>query len=88
MGIIPVIQSLDSACDYEDLIKEYSCLFSGLGKLKGTHVNFHIDESVTPVSQQPRRIPFHMRDKVEKELERLEQLDVIERVEDGPTSIN
>jgi hypothetical protein len=33
-----------------------------------------------------RRIPFHIRKDVEKELQRLEDLDVIERVE-GPTPL-
>ena len=52
--------------------------------MKDRKVKLHVDESVTPTAQQHRRIPFHIREKVEKELERLEKLDVIEKVE-GPT---
>ena len=37
-----------------------------------------------PVVQPHRRIPFHVRKQVEAELERLEKLDIIEKVE-GPT---
>jgi hypothetical protein len=37
-----------------------------------------------PVTQPHRRIPFHLRKKVEDELKRLEKLDIIEKV-DGPT---
>ena len=52
--------------------------------VKDREIKFHIDESVVPVAQSPRRIPFHLRDQVAEELERLEKLDVIEKVE-GPT---
>ena len=47
-------------------------------------IKLHIDENVPAVSQHHRRIPFYMREKVEKELERLEKLDIIENI-DGPT---
>ena len=66
------------------LLKKYPELFQGIGKLKDTKIKLHIDENVPPVAQHHRRIPFHMREKVEKELERLERLDIIEKV-DGPT---
>ena len=52
--------------------------------MKDRQIKLHIDENVPAVSQHHRRIPFHMREKVEKELERLEKLDIIEKV-DGPT---
>ena len=37
-----------------------------------------------PVAQRHRRIPFHLRDKVDAEIQRLIDLDIIERV-NGPT---
>ena len=52
--------------------------------MKNFEVKLHIDESVTPVAQPARRIPFHLRKKVSQELERLEQEGIIEKVE-GPT---
>ena len=57
----------------------------GIGTYKGGVVKLHIDESVKPTAQLHRRIPFHMRKKVEKELQRLMDSDVIEKVTDGPT---
>jgi transposase InsO family protein len=69
----------------EKLEKKYPKLFSGIGKLKEVEVNLHIDNAVKPVTQRARRIPFHIRKKVEKELSNLEQQDIIERAE-GPTS--
>ena len=63
---------------------EFACLFSGIGKLTGKTVKLHIDPDVSPKQQPHCRIPFHVRSDVEKELKRLEELDIIEKV-DGPT---
>ena len=46
-------------------------LFEGIGKLKDTTVKLHIDESIPPVAQKHRRTPFHLRDKVEQEIQNL-----------------
>ena len=66
------------------LQEEYKCLFGGIGKVKGRLIKLHIDPQVKPKQQPHGRIPFHIRKDVEKELERLEKLDIIEKV-DGPT---
>ena len=63
---------------------EFENLFGGIGKVKGKVVKLHIDPDVQPKQQPHRRIPFHVRQDVEKELERLESLDIIEKVT-GPT---
>lgn len=47
-------------------------------------VKLHVDPEVTPRKQQHRRIPFYVRGDVEKELERLERLDIVENVK-SPT---
>ena len=51
-------------------------------KLKGTQINLHIDESVTPIIQPKDTTSDET--KVEKELDRLERADIIEKVY-GPT---
>ncbi|MCG8046730.1 MAG: RNase H-like domain-containing protein [Candidatus Thiodiazotropha endolucinida] len=90
LDILPEINSVQetnidsSDGNVKNLVRQYSELFQGIGKLKDTKIKLHIDETVQPVAQHHRRIPFHMREKVEKELERLESLDIIEKV-DGPT---
>ena len=83
LQIIPSICAV-SQNDYELLCNKYNKVFQGLGKLKDREIKFHVDESIVPVAQSPRRIPFHLRDQVAKELDRLEKMDVIEKVE-GPT---
>ena len=72
------------AMNIKQLTEQYAEVFEGVGKLKDYEVMLHIDESVTPVAQPARRIPFHMRKQVEIELERLEKQDIIKKV-DGHT---
>ena len=66
------------------LTRKFPSLFGGIGQLKDVSVKLHIDTSVQPVAQQPRRIPFHIRQKVESEIRNLAQKGIIEKV-DGPT---
>ncbi|KAK3705569.1 hypothetical protein QZH41_000258 [Actinostola sp. cb2023] len=69
-----------------ELIDEYEGLFQGLGKLKNYQIKLHIDESVPPVAQPHRRVPFHVRKQLEEQLKRDEELGVIEWIEvDGET---
>ena len=84
LGIIPAIGSVNQHVSSHEIYEEFPSVFNRLGKLKDVKIKFHVDDRVTPVAQPPRRIPFHVRDQVEKELDRLEQMDVIEKVE-GPT---
>ena len=48
--------------------------------MKGKVVKLHKDADVQPKQQPHRRIPFHVRQDVQKELETLENLDIIEKV--------
>ena len=66
------------------LVKEYSDLFTGLGKLKDYKVKLHIDQTVKPVAQPYRRVPFHVRRDIEAQIKADEENDVIEDPK-GPT---
>ena len=67
-----------------DVCDEFPELYEGMGKMTDVKVKFYVDNEIKPKQQSHRRIPFHMRKRVEDELKRLEQLDIIEKV-DGPT---
>ena len=86
LGLLKAVHRVheDSPSRVEKLVKEYDELFHGLGKLKGYQVKLHIDESVQPVAQPHRRVPFHVRQQLEEQLKRDEDLGVLERIE-GPT---
>ena len=64
-----------------DIENAYPNLFTGIGKLKDFQLRIPIDKSVEPVVQRIRRVPYHLREKLEKKLESLEQMDIIEKVE-------
>ena len=60
-----------------DIRGRYSALFNGVGLLKGYELKLFIDDSVKPVAQHVRRIPFGLREKVDNKLDELLELDTI-----------
>ena len=76
MGEIPLVNTTDR---YSKLCEEYNDIFEGIGKLRGVQVELYIDETVQPVQNRHRRIPYHTREKVQEELVKLEQFDIIEK---------
>ena len=85
LNLVCVVEQLSTSnqCNtaVDHLVSEYDDLFQGLGKLRNVKVKLHIDDTVKPVAQPHRRIPFHVRKQLEQELKRDEELGVIERVE-------
>ena len=77
--------SVDGGDHDGDVREKYKHLFSGVGLLKGYELKLHIDESVKPVAQHVRRIPFGLREKVDAKLDELLELDIIEEVPEGPS---
>ena len=68
---------------YEKLKEEYKDVFEGLGCIPGEH-EIHIDRTVTPVVHPCRKIPFPQYEEVKLEIEKMEKLGVIVKV-DAPT---
>ena len=64
-----------------ETLKAFSELTSDIGEYKRAPVKIHIDESVKPVAQPHRRIPFHVRKQVEEKLDQL-----MKECAEGPTS--
>ena len=58
------IQSHDNL-SVKRLMTKYPQVFHVIGKLNDFQLHLHIDDSVTPVAQAPRRIPFHIRKAVQ-----------------------
>ncbi|XP_062610190.1 uncharacterized protein K02A2.6-like [Saccostrea cucullata] len=87
LGLISItINAVDQneRTDQSSILMRFADRFEGIGKLKDFQVKLHIDETVKPVAQPHRRIPFHRRKELEQELKKLEEMDIIEKV-DGPT---
>ena len=65
-----------------DVLDSYSDVFAGgLGTVQGVTAAIHVDQSATPRFFKARPLPYTLKSKVEKELERLEQQGVIEPVQ-------
>ena len=48
-----------------------------LGKLQGTTAKIHVDGNTRPGFEKPRQVPFAIREKVERKLERLQALGIL-----------
>lgn len=85
LGIVDVkVNQIQTQQTTDELTKQFPHLFKGIGKLKDTKLHLHIDDSVPPVAQPARRVPFHIQKQVSEELEQLEHQGIIEKV-DGAT---
>jgi hypothetical protein len=72
----------------EELKAIYPKLFSGkLGCAKDTEVKLEIDKSIKPIKQPLRPIAFHLREAVEKELDKQVAEGILEKVEFGTKPI-
>ena len=83
LGLIKLTESVQTLSKQHiaDMMKtEFPELFQGLGKLKNIEIKFDVDENVTPVAQHLRRVPFHVRKKVEMKIKQMIEMDVIEPV--------
>ena len=66
----------------QDILDKYSDLFKDeMGILKGTKVTIHIQPDARPRFFRPRPVPYALRGKVEAELQRLQNVGVIEPVQ-------
>ena len=66
----------------QDVLDAYSEVFGdNLGTVKGVTAKVHVDSTATPRFHKARSVPFALREKVEKELERLQQQGIIEPVQ-------
>ena len=68
-----------------DIKGKYKELFNGVGLLWDYKLKLNIDDSVKLVAQPVHRIPFGVREKVERKLDELLESGIIEEVPEGPT---
>lgn len=65
----------------EKLKEKHSEVFKNeLGTLKGIQARLTLKEGATPKTTKPYRVPLAMREKVEREYDRLESLGILEKV--------
>ncbi len=85
LEVLRIGANVAALSDLKSMIQQqYPKLFNGVGKLNTKQISLHIDITVTPVAQPLRRVPFHLREAVEKKINELLNMDIIEKV-DGAT---
>ena len=64
------------------LIMRYSKVFqSETGTMQGVQVHLTLREGATPRFFRPRPVPFAMRERVGRELDRLEECEILHKVD-------
>eukprot|EP00118_Oscarella_pearsei_P023104 m.272463 g.272463 ORF g.272463 m.272463 type:complete len:1311 (+) comp40563_c0_seq3:40-3972(+) len=82
LGILRRVDSLENDC--AEIQEKYPRLFTGLGKLKEEYKIAMKDDAIPFALSTSRRVPIPLMPKVKAELERMERLKVITKV-DEPT---
>ena len=66
----------------QDLLHKYPAVLSEkLGQMKHHQATLHVPASATPVFRKARPVPFALKEAASKELDRLEQAGIVEKVE-------
>jgi len=83
LDIIKIINNIDTPTNYQTLFP--NVFRPQIGQLKDFEVTLDIDTSIPPVAFKHRRIPYHMRETVEKEIKQMIADNIIEPITSGPT---
>jgi len=84
-NIINQTYSVQKDEQYKSLKWKYPNVFSNkIGKLKDFNINLHINKDIRPCLEKARRHPIHIKEKLEAQLRKMEEKDIIEDAT-GPT---
>lgn len=75
------IHQVTNCSSLKELLTEHNELFTpGIGVLKGKTIKLDLVDNATPKFCKPRSVPFSLKSKIENELKRLEEENIIEKV--------
>ena len=60
-----------------DILESYSDVYEGLGCITDVSYPIKVDRNAQPIVHPPRKVPITLRPKVQQEMKRMEELDVI-----------
>ncbi|XP_071629550.1 LOW QUALITY PROTEIN: uncharacterized protein [Temnothorax longispinosus] len=87
LNIIKKLESINDSNTYEDLVKEYKKIFSGIGCFsKPYHIK--LKENAQPVIHPTRRVALSLLPKLKECLDELVKLKIIEKVEEATDWVN
>ncbi|XP_063411616.1 uncharacterized protein K02A2.6-like [Mytilus trossulus] len=87
LGVLKIETNVNTVTDNvvkTNYTSKFPKVFSGVGKLVNFQLKIPIDKRIQPVIQPLRRIPYHLRGKLEEKLNELVEQDIIEAV-NGPS---
>ncbi|XP_056012602.1 uncharacterized protein K02A2.6-like [Ostrea edulis] len=72
----------ESKSKVQAILQKYSSVFrDGIGRVKGIKANLHLNEDAKPIFCKARPVPYAMKPKIEQELENLENMGILEKVD-------
>jgi hypothetical protein len=74
---INMIRSADKQ-GLQEILKGYLECFTGIGKLSNYQVKLHLEPGAKPMAEPPRRIPYHLKERVDVAIKDMLKNDVIE----------
>lgn len=80
LELIKKVNIVNRGLNKNDIFRDYSNIFSGLGLIQGEY-HIVVNPEITPVMNPPRRIPLSLQSKLKETLKKLEDQDVITKVE-------
>ena len=82
LEVIHIVNSISQGLpqNLRKIVEKHQSRFEGVGLMKNVQVKLDIDPDVKPVANKHRRIPFHLRPKVEAETNRLLAAGLVEPV--------
>ena len=84
-----LVQRLDAINNNDtDFLDFCSDVFKGLGCINNTKYHIKVDKTYQPVVHPPRQVPVTLQPKIRAELTRMEELEVIEKVEEPTDWVN
>ena len=86
MNLIQRIEAIDT--QIPESFSKYRDVFEGLGCITNVIYHIELNPGSKPVVHPPRRVPVTLRPKVLEELKRMEQLDVIEKINEPTEWVN
>jgi hypothetical protein len=93
LNLIKIVYSLDSQeispeTGYKpSILNEFKPVFDGIGLMSG-QVKLHLRPDSIPVVNPPRRVPIALKDKLQEELDRMERLEIIDKVKNPTEWVN
>ncbi|XP_064629350.1 uncharacterized protein K02A2.6-like [Lineus longissimus] len=72
----------------EYVVTDYKDVFTGIGSFPGEPYHIELKDSATPTIHPPRAVGIHLQDGFKSELERMESLDVLAKVEEPTEWVN